>query len=380
MLLTGPLPASPTAEMQRAEEKPHMIRVPDRILVVDHDPEVRQEIEAHLTHRGYEVLTAATGVEALGMLTRQKITCLVAEAKLCGTPEGELLSRALTLDPNLAILVTSADGTVEDAVHHLQYGAMDYQVKPLDPARLEVAVQRAVRRRSESIRERGTTRLLKEELISLGAELARERAKLKGMTMATLEALVAVVEARDPWFAGHSLRVAQLAASLAARSGRSDEEVEQVRQAGLLHDIGMIAVPEGLLSKEGALSPAEFDQMKRHTIVGSEILAPLPQLGSLSAFVRGHHERWDGKGYPDGLAGEAIPWGARFIGAAEIYDALATARPYREQLTPELAVERMRELIGSVIAAQVHQALAAVVESGAALVFVADERSKEWNL
>jgi putative two-component system response regulator len=357
-----------------------IIRVPDRILVVDHDPAVRQEIETHLTHRGYEVLTAATGAEALGMLARQKIACLVAEAKLCGTPQGELLSQALTRDPHLAILVTSAAGTVEDAVHHLQYGAMDYQMKPLDPARLEIAVQRALRRRSESMRERGMTRLLKEELISLGAELARERAKIEGMTLATLEALVAVVEARDAWFAGHSLRVAQLAASLAARSGRSDEEVEQVRQAGLLHDIGMIAVPEGLLSKEGTLSPGEFDQMKRHTIVGSEILAPLPHLGGLSAFVRGHHERWDGKGYPDGLAGEAIPWGARFIAAAEIYDALATARPYRERLTPELAVERMRALIGTVIAAQVHQALTAVVESGAALVFVADERSKEWNL
>jgi HD-GYP domain-containing protein (c-di-GMP phosphodiesterase class II) len=174
--------------------------------------------------------------------------------------------------------------------------------------------------------------------------------------------------------------VAQLAASIAAKTGRSDEEVELVRQAGLLHDIGMIAVPEGLLSKEGPLTPAEFEEMKRHTVVGSQILAPLPNLGGLAAFVRGHHERWDGKGYPDGLSGEAIPWGARLIAAAEVYDALATARPYREQLTPELAVERMHDLIGSVLAPEVHQALAAVVESGAALIFVADERSKEWSL
>jgi HD-GYP domain-containing protein (c-di-GMP phosphodiesterase class II) len=100
----------------------------------------------------------------------------------------------------------------------------------------------------------------------------------------------------------------------------------------------------------------------------------------VSTFVRGHHERWDGKGYPDKLAAEAIPWGARLIGAAEIYDALATARPYREQLAPELAVERMRGLIGSVMAPEVHKALSAVVESGAALVFVADERSKEQSL
>jgi putative two-component system response regulator len=358
----------------------HMVRVPDRILVVEHDPAARQDIERGLTERGYEVLTASNGDEALELLARQKVACMLTDGRFSGTPQGELLSRALTRDPNLAILVASAGGTVEDAVHYLQYGALDYLPRPIDLARLEASLQRALRRRAELIRERGMTRLLKEEVVSLGAELARERAKVKGLSVATLEALVAVVEARDPWFAGHSLRVAQLAASIAAKTGRSDEEVEQVRQGGLLHDIGMIAVPEGLLSKEGSLTPAEFEQMKRHTVVGSEILAPLPHLLAVAPFVRGHHERWDGKGYPDGLAGEAIPWGARFIGAAEIYDALATARPYREQLTPELAVERMRSLIGTVLAPEVHQALSAVVESGAALVFVADERSKEWSL
>jgi putative two-component system response regulator len=356
------------------------VRVPDRILVVDDDPPTRETIETHLTHREYEVLTAANGQEALGILARQKISCMIADASLFGTPGGELLSRSLERDPNLAILVSSSSNEVNDAVHYLQYGAMDYLRKPIDLSQLEAALRRALRRRTELIRERGITRLLKEEVVNLGAELARERAKVKGLTVATLEALVAVVEARDPWFAGHSLRVAQLAASIAAQIGRTDEEVEQVRQAGLLHDIGMIAVPEGLLSKQGPLTPAEFEAMKHHTIVGSEILAPLPHLSSVGAFVRGHHERWDGKGYPDGLAGEAVPWGARLIAAAEIYDALATARPYREQLAPELAVERMHSMTGSVLAPEVHRALCAVVERGAALVFVADERSKEPSL
>ncbi len=356
------------------------VRVPDRILVVDDDSATREAIESYLAHRGYEVLTASSGQEALGILARQKLSCMLADSGLFGTPAGELLSRSLERDPNLAILVSSTSTAVDDAVHYLQYGAVDYLPKPIDLARLEAALQRALRRRAEVVRERGITRLLKEEVVNLGAELARERAKVKGLTVATLEALVAVVEARDPWFAGHSLRVAQLAASIAAEIRRSDEEIEQVRQAGLLHDIGMIAVPEGLMSKEGPLTALEFEAMKRHTIVGSDILAPLPHLSSVSGFVRGHHERWDGTGYPDGLAGEVIPWGARLIGAAEIYDALATARPYREQLTPELAVERMHSMIGTVLAPDVHLALSAVVERGAALVFVDDERGKELSL
>lgn len=356
------------------------VSVPDRILVVDDEASIREAVDSHLVHRGYEVLTVAAGQEALGVLARQKISCMVADARLFGTPAGELLSRSLERDPNLAVVVTGSPASIEEVVHYLQYGAMDYLRKPFDLTHLEAALQKALRRRAELIRERGMTRLLKDEVVNLGAELARARANVKNLTVATLEALVAVVEARDAWFAGHSLRVAQLAASIAAELGRTDEEVEQVRQAGLLHDIGMIAVPEGLLSKEGPLTPAEFEEMKRHTVVGSQILSPLPHLSVVSTFVRGHHERWNGKGYPDGLIGEAIPWGARLIGAAEVYDALATARPYREQLAPELAVERMRGLIGSVLAPEVHRALSAVVESGAALVFVADERSKEQSL
>jgi putative two-component system response regulator len=356
------------------------VKVPDRVLVVDAEPAVRETIETHLTHRGYEVLTAGSGEEALGILTRQKIGCMLADVRLFGTRSGELLSRALERDANLAVLVSSPTATIQEAVHYLQYGAVDYLAKPLDLERLEAALQRALRRRAELIRERSMIRLLKEEVVNLGAELARERANVKGLSVATLQALVAVIEARDPWFAGHSLRVAQLAASIAAETGRTDEEIEQIRQAGLLHDIGMISVPEGLLSKEGPLTAEEFEQIKRHATVGSLILGPLPHLSGVGAFVRGHHERWDGKGYPDGLTGETIPWGARLIGAAEVYDALATARPYREQLTPELAVERMRGLIGPVLAPAVHRTLAAVVHRGKALVFVADERSKELPL
>jgi DNA-binding NtrC family response regulator len=207
------------------------IKVPDRVLVVDAEPAVREAIETHLTHRGYEVLTASSGEEALGILARQKIGCMLADARLFGTRSGELLSRALERDANLAILVSSSSGTIDEAVHYLQYGAVDYVIKPLNPARLEAALQRALRRRAEVVRERSMLRLLKEEVVNLGAQLAREQANVKGLSVATLRALVTVIEARDPRFAGHSQRVAPLAASIAAETGRTDEEIEQVRQA-----------------------------------------------------------------------------------------------------------------------------------------------------
>jgi putative nucleotidyltransferase with HDIG domain len=353
------------------------VRLPDRILIVDDQASVRETVEAHLLGRGYEVVVSSSGEEALELLTRQKIACMLADARLFATSRGELLSLTLKRNPNLAVVVLASVPDVGDAVRYLQYGALDYLAKPLDLAGLEASVQRALRRRGELIQERGASRILKEEVVKLAADVAIERSRVEGMAVATLEALVKVVEAQDPWFAGHALRVAELAASLAAELGRSDEEVEQVRDAGRLHDIGMICVPVGLQSKEGSLTPAEFDQIRRHPVVGAQILAPLPHLSISASFVRSHHERWDGKGYPDALSGEAIPSGARLIGAAEVYDALTTARPYREQLTPELAVERMGELNGTVLAPEVHRALGAVVERGAALVFVGDERGKE---
>jgi putative two-component system response regulator len=354
-----------------------LVRVPDRILIVDDQPSSRESIEAHLTGRGYEVVVASSGENALDILTRQKIACMLVDCRLLSTGRGELLSLSLHRNPDLAVLVLSAIPDVGDAVRYLQYGAVDYLAKPLELHRLEAAVERALRRRIELIQQRGASRILKEEVVRVAAELAEERARVEGLAVATLEALVKVSEVQDPWFTGHSLRVAQLAASLAAEIGRSDEEVEQVRNAGRLHDIGMICVPEGLQSREGTLTAAEFELIKRHVVVGAQILAPLPHLAHVTAFVRSHHERWDGKGYPDGLAGEEIPWGARLIGAAEVYDALATARPYREQLTPELAVDHMRDLTGTVLAPEVLRALSSVVERGSALVFVGDEQGKE---
>jgi HD-GYP domain-containing protein (c-di-GMP phosphodiesterase class II) len=150
-----------------------------------------------------------------------------------------------------------------------------------------------------------------------------------------------------------------------------------VRLAGRLHDIGMICLGDGILSKQGPLTSTEFDQVKRHVLIGHQILEPMPHLGMVSVCVRSHHERWDGSGYPDSMAAEDIPWGARLIGAAEIYDALTTTRPYRQSVSPEEAVESMRTLTGKVICPMVFSALANVVARREALVFVDHHHENE---
>jgi len=202
-----------------------------------------------------------------------------------------------------------------------------------------------------------------------------EQANQERLSVATLEALVNALEAKDPYLRGHSARVADLSAMVAAEFGCPDEQVETVRTGGRLHDIGKIGIREEILNKQGPLTEEEFEHVKQHVTVGSQILSPLVHLRDVIGFVRSHHERWDGSGYPDRLEGEAIPLGARIVGAAEIFDALTTARPYQEKMPPEMAVERMRDLIGAVIDPAVHRALEAVVTRRQTLVFLDDSRA-----
>src|SRR5205814_10064050 len=193
------------------------------------------------------------------------------------------------------------------------------------------------------------------------AELQRARMKLERLSIATLEALVNALEGKGPYMRGHSARVAGLSATVAHQLGMSEEDVELVRIAGRLHDLGKIGTRETVLNKEDARTPEEFEHVKQHVVIGSQILAPLTHLGDIMPAVRAHHERWDGTGYPDGLRGEAIPMAARILAAVEVYDALSTSRAYQEKMTAEHAVQRMADLSGTVLDPAVYDALATVV-------------------
>ena len=196
----------------------------------------------------------------------------------------------------------------------MQRGAMDYLVKPVDLQDLERAIGRALARRRDLIEQAETQAWLKQEIVQRGAELRRERGNLERISVATLEALVNALEAKDAYLRGHSARVADLSAMIAAEMGLSDEQIEMVRTAGRLHDIGKIGIREAVLHKHGPLSEEEFDHVKTHVLIGAQILAPLHHLREVISYVRSHHERHDGTGYPDGLVGEAIPIGARILG------------------------------------------------------------------
>ncbi len=155
----------------------------------------------------------------------------------------------------------------------------------------------------------------------------------------SLLGLANALEAKDPYTRGHSERVGHWSRELAATLGLPGPEVESVGQAGLLHDIGKIGVPEAVLGRRGPLDTGEWVQMRQHPLIGAQIIAPFEFLASGAQAIRHHHERWDGSGYPDGLAGEAIPLGARIVAVADVYDALTSTRPYRSAMSAAEAQE-----------------------------------------
>ena len=334
---------------------------PVTLLVVDDEEMIRNPVRRYLLQQGYEVALAATGEEALEVLRRQKITGMLLDVNLPGTNGIDLVPRIMELEPTIAVLMLTAVNDATSAALCMQRGALDYLIKPIDLAHLGRAIGRALQRRQALLEGQQINQWLKEE-VALGVTERRfEQSSQERISLATLEALVNALEAKDPYLRGHSARVADLAAVVAAELGCSDEEVESVRTAGRLHDIGKIGIREAVLNKQGPLSDEEYEHVKQHVVVGSQILSPLVHLRGVITYVRSHHERWDGFGYPDRLAGPAIPLGARILGTVEIYDALTTSRPYQEKMPPAVAIERMRDLVGTALDPAVHRALESVL-------------------
>ncbi len=294
---------------------------PVQILVVDDEEPIRNALKKFLTQQQYDVYAASTGDEALQQLRRHRIALMLCDIRMPGTSGVDLVPQAIEIEPELAILMLTAVNDATSAALCMQRGAMDYLTKPIELADLGRAVQRALKRREMLLENRQLNQWLKEEVNELGIP---------------------------------------------------EEDVEHVRVAGRLHDIGKIGTRESVLNKQGALTPDEFEHVKQHVVIGSQILAPLSHLGDIIPAVRHHHERWDGTGYPDGLRGEEIPIGARIIGAAEVFDALSTSRAYQEKMSPEKAVERAADLSGTVLDPKVFEALASVVARRRTLVFLDD--------
>ena len=199
------------------------------------------------------------------------------------------------------------------------------------------------------------------ELESYDRENRRLIAELEAGYLATIRSLASAIDAKDPSTRGHTQRVSELAVEIGRELGAPEKDLKALAYGGLLHDIGKIGIPEAILHKASALADGERQLMRAHPTIGSEILRGITFLEPALPGVRSHHERWDGQGYPDGLAGEAIPLVARIVNAADTYDACTSVRPYQPTMTSEAAIAIMMDLRGVQIDPTVCDALIRVV-------------------
>jgi len=303
----------PGQERQPPAERPSVI------LMADPQELHRRLLRDMLKQEGYRLLEASGVAEAVEVLQRAEVDLVILDLGLPGT-SGLDLCRRLKSDPRtflIPVVVTASLSGVETQVAVLAAGADEFLLRPLHAA--------VVR-----------TRL---------AALLRQKAAVASLeeVEGVLYVLAQAVEQRDEAIGGHCHRLAYISAALGGALGLSQAQLLALNRGAYLHDIGKVSVPDSILFKPGPLSPQEWETMRQHPIKGEELCRPVKSLGPVLPIIRSHHERWDGSGYPDGLAGEEIPLPARILQVADIYDALTSPRPYKRPLPAPLAVEILLE-------------------------------------
>ena len=348
------------------------ISVAARVLVVDGEYTTRRAVAGFLRERGYEVQVCESGPAALALLRRERFVVLLCEVRMPEMSGLEVVQRALGLDRDLAVLMLTAVNEAGAATDALTHGALDYLVKPIAFTDLHRAVERAIHRRQLEIDRRNVERHLREEVMVRARELEREQAALHGLTIGIAETLINAMEAKDVYLRGHSRRVGEQAASVAEEMRLDADQVENVRLAGRLHDIGKIGIREDILNKPGTLTPEEYAHVQEHVRIGMAILAPLRHMPVTLEFIHDHHEHFDGSGYPRGRAGVEISIGGRILAACDAFDAMTSRRAYREAFDEQTTIGRLEADVGRLLDPTVFVALQKVVLRRKTLPFIDD--------
>ena len=288
---------------------------------------MRLALEDSLRLQGYEVVSAASGEEALEFLRSQRFDLLLTDQAMPGLSGIELAEATARIHPDVPIVLLTGSSDVELAKASLQRGASDFVTKPVNIRELPIVIERNLTRRK--------------------LEVARLKEREAQVLFEAIKALASAVDAKDPYTARHSMRVTRLSMLLADAMGLSSDEKYFLELSAWMHDVGKIGVPDHILIKPSRLTPEEFEVMKIHPVKGGEIVGEIEELIRVADVIRHHHERLDGRGYPDGLRGEAIPLLSRVIFIADTFEAMTSERSYRRGLTREHAFAELCSHAGS---------------------------------
>jgi len=306
------------------------------LMLVDDDERNTRLLDAQLKAEGYETMVAFSGEEAMQQLSTRLPDLILLDIMMPGMDGFEVAGK-LKLDPrtrNIPIIMVTALEDRDSRLRALHMGAEEFINKPVDRAELWIRVRNMLRLKEYQNFLAEHNRLLEEKVTERTREL-REAYK------DTIYTMVRAAEFKDEETGAHVQRISYYCRDIAEDLGLDNAFKEEIFYASPMHDIGKIAIPDAVLLKPGSLTPEEWTIMKSHAAFGAKILekggSPFTKMGAVIA--QNHHERWDGGGYPQGLKGEAIPFPARLMNIADIYDALRSKRPYKPPFTHERALE-----------------------------------------
>ncbi|HQU72375.1 MAG TPA: response regulator [Calditrichia bacterium] len=297
------------------------------LLVIDDDPHYGEMLKDALTFFGYKVFLAYSATGGLDIVKRERLDLIISDIN---TPSanGIQLARQLTnmfLDIPL-IMVTGSNSSV-DLREAMALGVSDYLFKPVNIDELPIVIEKNLERRRQESR--------------------RLRENKSDILLKALRALLRALDAKDPYTCGHSQRVVRLAMLVGNHLKLSTDQLYTLQLASFLHDIGKIGMPDKILNKADGLEDYELNIARDHPVVGSEIIGEIEELSEVASIVRHHHERYDGKGYPDQLKGEAIPYFARILSIIDCYEALVSDRVYRKGIGQSKALAEIERNAGT---------------------------------
>jgi putative two-component system response regulator len=305
------------------------------LLVVGADTSYLVDIFKVLDSNGYNYVSCTDADEAIAKVREIRFDTIVVNI---GTPAGfgmDILEPIRQSSPETPVIILGANVTVDVAVNALRNGVFDFIITPFSPEQLTRSLQRAVRNRRQRENEK---RYLKEVEEKLKESISRTD---QSLDIEIIHRFAAVAEFRDPTDLAHNVRIGQYCRILARALSLPGDAVEAISIGGPLHDIGKACMPDSILLKKGPLTKVEANLMKRHTSIGKQMLedSDLPYIETAASIALNHHERWDGTGYPCGLKGDAIPIEGRISILCDQYDTLRSARPYKNPISHEAAVQ-----------------------------------------
>ncbi|OGS46277.1 MAG: hypothetical protein A2539_02805 [Elusimicrobia bacterium RIFOXYD2_FULL_34_15] len=293
-----------------------------KILIVDDEILICEVLKDFFETKGFEIFTLHKGEDVLKIVEKEKPHLVFLDMNLPDKSGMELLPEIKKIDSTTKVIMITACSEEEKVIEAKNKGASDYIIKPFSLAYIQENIMYKVY----------------EQLFE---DLRSKHNKLTNIYEQTLFILAKVLEEKDRYTKGHSERVANYSVDIAKELKLPENYIRIIYQAGLLHDIGKIGIKNIILNKRDVLSNNEFDEIKKHTIIGFEILNILNNFKELSVIIRHHHERIDGKGYPDNKKGEEIPLSSRILAIADSYDAMTSNRPYRKGMAQVEAIKRL---------------------------------------